>query len=241
MAVSEHISRKELKQDKIKETFAHGAEAVFSHRAITLIVLLVVLVVVGSWSGWRIYTDRQTVHASSGFNDAMKIYTARIGAADPTQPGEPAFPDEVSRSSAAQQKFVLVADKYPSNYYGRLARYYSALCLEDSERLNQALEELKKIGNTSDTEITALSQYQTAVIYSRTGKTDDAVKIYRSLVDKQSVLVPRSMVLLELAGTLRANNPKEALTVYEQIKKEFPDTTIAEEADKGMSTISPKS
>jgi predicted negative regulator of RcsB-dependent stress response len=239
--VSEHISRKELKQDKIKETFAHGAEAVFSHRVVTLIVLLGVLVVVGSWSGWKIYTDRQTLHASSGFNDAMKVYTARIGAADPTQPGEPAFPDEITRSSAAQQKFAQVGDKYPSNYYGRLARYYSALCLEDGERLNQALEELKKIGNTGDSEITALSQYQTAVIYSRTGKTDEAIKMYRSLADRQSVLVPRSMVLLELAGTLRASNPKEALSIYEQIKKEFPDTTIAEEADKGMSTISPKS
>src|SRR5262249_20102091 len=125
----EHISRKELKHDKIKETFEHGAEAVFSHRSMTLIVLVVILVIVGTWSGWRIYTDRQTVHASSGFNEAMKVYSARIGAADPSQPGEPAFPDELSRATAAQQKFAQVADKYPHNYYGRLARYYSALCL----------------------------------------------------------------------------------------------------------------
>jgi predicted negative regulator of RcsB-dependent stress response len=239
--VSEHIPRKELKQDKIKETFTHGAEAVFSHRLLTLIILLAVLVAVSTWSGWRIYTDRQTLHASAAFNDAMKFYTARIGPADPSQPGEPAFPDEVSRSNAAQRKFFEAADKYPRNYYGRLARYYSALCLEDSERLNQALEELKKISGAGDPEITALAQYQTAVIYARTGKTDDAVKIYRALADKQSVLVPRSVVLLELANTLRGSDPKEALRVYGQIKKEFPDTTVAEEADKGMSTISPKS
>lgn len=239
--MSEHISRKELKQDKIKETFEHGAEAVFSHRSATLVVLVVVLVAVATWSGWRIYTDRQTLHASAGFNEGMKLYTARIGPADPSQPGEPAFFDEVSRSNAAQQKFVLVADKYPRNYYGRLARYYSALCLEDSERLNQALEELKKISATGDPEVTALSQYQTAIIYTRTGKADEAVKIYRALADKHSVLVPRSVVLLELAGTLRASSPKEALTVYEQIKKEFPDSSAADEADKGMSTISPKS
>ena len=239
--MSEHLSRKELKQDKIKETFEHGAEAVFSHRKATLAALLVVLAVVGTWSGWKIYTDRQTLHASAAFNDAMKLYTARIGAPDPSQPGEPSFLDEASRSSAAQQKFAGVADKYPSNYYGRLARYYSALCLEDSDRLNQALEELKKISGTSDPEITALSQYQTAAICARTGKTDDAVKIYRALADKGSVLVPRSLVLLELANTLRASNPKEALSIYEQVKKEFPDSGISEEADKGMSTISPKS
>jgi predicted negative regulator of RcsB-dependent stress response len=239
--VSEHITRKELKQDRIKETFEHGAEAVFSHRSATLAVLLVILVVVSIWSGWRIYTDRQTVHASAAFSEAMKVYSARLGPADPSQPGEPAFADEVSRSNAAQQKFVQAADKYPRNYYGRLARYYSALCLEDADRLNQALEELKKISGSGDAGITALSQYQTAVIYARTGKVDEAAKIYRSLADAQSVLVPRPMVLLELANTLRPNNPAEAVKIYEQVKKEFPDTPIAEEADKGMSTISPKS
>jgi len=239
--VPEHITRKELKQDKIKETFEHGAEAVFSHRSLTLGVLLVILVLVGTWSGWRIYTDRQTVHASAAFDDAMKVYSARIDPADPAQPGEPTFLDEASRSNAAQQKFLRVADKYPRNYYGRLARYYSALCLEDGERLNQALEELRKIGGTGDPEITAISQYQTAVIYARTGKIDDAVKIYRALADKQSILVPRPMVMLELANTLRASHPSEALKVYEQVKKEFLDTAIGEEAEKGMSTISPKS
>jgi len=239
--VSEHIPRKELKQDKIKETFEHGAEAVFSHRSLTLAVLLVILVFVGTWSGWRIYTDRQTVHASAAFSDAMKVYSARIGAADPSQPAEPAFANEAARSNAAQQKFAQVADKFPRNYYGRLARYYSALCLEDADRLNQALEELKRISATSDPGITSLSQYQTAVIYARTGKVDEAVKIYRSLADSQSVLVPRPMVLLELANTLRGSNPGEAVKIYEQVKKEFPDTPIAEEAEKGMSTISPKS
>jgi len=239
--VSEHITRKELKQDKIKETFEHGAEAVFSHRSATLMVLLVILVVVGTWSAWRIYTDRQTVHASAAFTDAMKVYSARIGAPDPSQPGEPAFTDEASRSNAAQQKFAQVADKFPRNYYGHLARYYSALCLEDGDRLNQALEELKKISGTSDVGIKALSQYQTAVIYARTAKVDEAVKIYRSLADSQAVLVPRPVVLLELANTLRASNPAEAAKIYEQVKKEFPDTPIAEEADKHMSTLSPKS
>ncbi len=37
----DHISRKELKHDKIKETLEHGAEAVYSHSQLTLAVLLV--------------------------------------------------------------------------------------------------------------------------------------------------------------------------------------------------------
>ena len=86
-----------------------------------------------------------------------------------------------------------------------------------------------------------MAQYQTATIYSRTGKTDDAVKIFRALADKQSALVPRPLVLLELAGILRSSNPKEAASIYQQIKKEFPDTAIADQADRGLDNLSPKS
>jgi predicted negative regulator of RcsB-dependent stress response len=240
--VSEHISRKELKQDKIKETIEHGAEAVISHGQFTLIIVIVILAIALGYGGWRFYIDRQTVQASAEFDAAMKSYQGRIGTTpDPAEPNEPVYPDEPTRVQDALQKFTKVADKYPSTNPGKLGRYYSALCLEDLERHNQALEALKGISNGSDKELAAMAQYQMALIYSRTGKPDDGIKIFRTLADKPSVLVPRPLVLLELAGALRASNPKEATTIYQQIKKEFPDSAIAEEADRGMDLLSPKS
>lgn len=238
----EHISRKELKHDRIKETLEHGAEAVLSHSQLTLILLLIVLVIVSAYGGWRVYNDRQTVQASAAFDAAMKAHSARIGAAaDPTEPNELHYADEASRSQDAAQKFAAAADKYPSAYYGRLSRYYQALCLEDLERQNQALEELKKLSSGSDKELAAMAQYQTAVIYSRTGKPEDAIKIYRALADKSYVFVPRPLVLLELAGLLRQSKPQEAMTIYQQIKKDFPDTTASEAADRGIENLSPAS
>jgi len=240
--VSDHISRKELKQDKIKETIEHGAEAVISHGQFTLIVVFVALVVALGYGGWRFYVDRQTVEASAAFDTAMKAYQGRIGSApDPADPNEPVYADEPTRVQDALQKFTKVADKYPRTNPGKLARYYSALCLEDVERHNQALEELKKISGGGDKELASMAQYQMAIIYSRTGKPDDAVKIFRVLADKQSALVPRPLVLLELAGILRNSNPKEAAGIYQQIKKEFPDTAVADQADRGLNTLSPKS
>ena len=240
--MSEHISRKELKQDKIKETIEHGAEAVISHGQFTLIVVLVALFAALSYGGWKFYIDRQTVDASAAFDVAMKVYQGRIASApDPSDPNALFFADEAARAQDAVQKFSKVADKYPSTNPGKLARYYAALCLEDLDRHNQALEELKKISGGSDKELAAMAQYQTAIIYSRTVKPDDAIKIFRALADKQSALVPRPLVLLELAGILRNSNPKEAAGIYQQIKKEFPDTMIADQADRGLDALLPKS
>ena len=238
----EHISRKELKQDKIKETIEHGAEAVLSHGQFAGIVVAVALVLAIGYGGWRFYIDRQTGQASIALDAATKAYQGRIGAApDPADPSEPVYKDENARAQDALTKFTKVADTYPSTNPGKLARFYEALCLEDLERQNQALEQLKKISGSSDKELAAMAQYQMAIIDARTGKNDDAAKLFRALADKPSALVPRPLVLLELARVLRTSNPKEAVSIYQQIKKEFPDTNLADQADRGLDSIAPQS
>jgi len=240
--VAEHISRKELKQDKIHDAIEHGAEAVFSHTTLLAAAILVVVIVAVSYAGWRFYTDRKTVQASAALDVAMKAYSARIGTApDPSDPGETLYPTEQARAEDASQKFSAVAEKYPSTNPGRLARYYAALCYEDLDRQNQALEELKKVSSGRDKELVAMAQYQIGVIYERTGKPAEAAKVFRNLADHSSVFVPRPLALLELAEVLRQSDPKEAAKVYEQLKKEFPNTAVSDEADRGLETLAPKS
>jgi len=203
-------------------------------------VLLVILVVAAGYGGWSVYHDRQTAAASAAFDTAMKAYSGRIGPAAPGEladPNEVSYADETARANDALGKFNATATKYPSTNPGRLAAYYAALCLEDLDKQNQALEALKKLSSSSDRELASMAQYQTGVIYSRTGKTDDAAKIFRALADKPSAFVSRPLALLELAGALRQTNPKEAANVYQQIKKEFPDSTITDEADRGLETL----
>lgn len=240
--MAEHISRKELKQDKIHDAIEHGAEAVFSHTTVLGIAILTVAVVVVAYFGWTFYINRQTVQATAALDAANKIYSARIGSApDPSDPTEPVYPTEAARAEEASKKFGEVAHKYPSTNPGRLATYYAALCYEDLERHNQALEELKKIDSSKDKELAAMAQYQIGVIYERTGRTDDAIKTLRDLSTHSSVFVPRPVVLLQLAQVLRQKSPQEATSIYEQLKKDYPNTAVADQADRGLETLAPKS
>ena len=240
--MSDHISRKELKQDRIHDAIEHGAEAFYLHKQITFVILLAVLLGAIAWGSWSIYHDRQTAAATVALDAAMKVYNGRIGGApDPADPTDIPYADEAARASDALNKFTAVANKYPRTLPGKQALYYSALCLEDLGRHNQALEDLKKLASGSDRELQSMAQYQTAVIDARTGKPDDAVKIFRELADKRTVFVPRPVALLELGNVLRQTNAKEAASVYQMIKKEFPDSAISEQADRGLDTIAPKS
>ncbi len=240
--MSEHISRKELKQDKIHDAIEHGAEAFYIHKLFTLIVLLVILVGAIAYGSWTVYHDRQTAAATVALDTAMKAYNGRIGGTpDPQDPSDVSYTDEAARSNDALNKFNVVANKYPRTIPGRHALYYAALCMEDLDRHNQALEDLKKLASGSDKELANMAQYQIGVVYARTGKPEDAAKTFRELADKRSVFVPRPLALLELANVLRQTNPKEAANVYQQIKKEFPDTAISEQADRGLDLLAPKS
>jgi hypothetical protein len=240
--VADHISRKELKHDKIRESFEHGAEAVYSHSQVVAAAVAAILAVVLVYGGWRLYSDRQTVKASGGLDDAMKIYNAPIRQAnEPAEPGEVTYTDNQKRAQDASVKFAAVADKFPSTNPGKLARYYEALTLLDLEKQNQALEKLKKLVGGSDKELSAMAQYQMATIYARTGKNDEAAQAYRAVADAKSVLVPRPLVLLELADLLRQTKPSEATALYQQIKKDYPNPAISERADRGLDLLAPKS
>ena len=240
--MSDHLSRKELKQDKVRETFEHGAEAVLSHTKLASIALVILIVAGLGYFGWKFYTDRQTGEAQSALDEAMKIYSAPLAVAgQPTPPGEITYGDPMQRAQDAETKLSAVANKYPRTKPGKLARYYAALCLMDLDKLNQASEQLSKLDASSDRELSALAQFQKALIAERTGKNDEAIKTLRALSASDSVLVPKPMVLLELAGVLRLTDPKQATTLYEQIKKDYPNSNIAEQADKELGSLSPAS
>ena len=240
--MAEHFSRKELKQDKIHDAIEHGAEAVFSHTTVVAAALLAVVVVGVVYGAYRFYIDRKTVQATAALDVAMKAYSARIAPTpDPSDPSEPFYANEALRDDDAARKFTEVAQRYSSTNPGKLASYYAALCYEGLERHNQALEELKRISSGKDKELVAMAQYQTGVIYERTGKYAEAIKVFRDLAEHSSVFVPRPLALLELAGALRQTDPKEAADVYEKLKKEFPNTAVSEQADRGLETLAPKS
>ena len=105
------------------------------------------------------------------------------------------------------------------------------------EKLNQASEELKKLDAGSDKELAALAKFQMALIDERTGKKDEAIKTLQALSTAGSVLVPKPMVLLELAGIYSQTDPKQATTLYQQLKKDYPNTPVADEADRGLELL----
>jgi tetratricopeptide (TPR) repeat protein len=238
-----HISRKDLKKDEFRETLEHGAEAVRSHQALTGVVVGVVIVVALAVAGWRLYTQNQTAHASSALDDALKIYDARIrNASEPAQPAELTYTDEKLKYQDAAKKFNDVVAKYGRTRPGQQADYYAATCYEQLGQYDQAERDLQDLIDGNG-DLTPLAKFELAQVYSKTGKTQQAVQLYQQLMSSPTVLVPKPFVMLSLADLYSRTNPPEATKLLNQIRTEFPNSPAADEAQKRLDMLltAPKS
>jgi predicted negative regulator of RcsB-dependent stress response len=234
----QHLSRKELKKDEVRETLSHGAEAIFSHQrqiwtygGVALVIALAVL-------AWHFYTQSQTAKGASALADAMKVYQARIrSAAEPAQPNEITYLDEKNKYADAVTKFTAVANRYPRTWPGQLARYYAALSLERLGRFGEAENDLKSLQSSRDESLSALARFKLAQVYDESGKGSQAVQLYQQLADKPTLFVPKPVVLLALADHYSGSDPTQAAKLYKQVKSEFPDTQAAQQADERLQLL----
>jgi hypothetical protein len=237
-----HISRRELKKDEVRDTIAHGAEAVLSHQRATTYILAVAIVIVALVLGWRTYAERQTTRGAAALDDALKVFDAPTvvqGATTP-QSGEPVYINDQAKYTAAVPKLEAVAKKYHRTRPGQLASYYAGLSLDRLGKENEARQYLQSSASGADSDYASLARFQLAQIDDKTGQTDDALKVYQQLMAKPTVLVPKPVVMFAMARHYSKSNPTEAAKLYTQIKSDYPHTSIADQADQELQLLPSK-
>jgi predicted negative regulator of RcsB-dependent stress response len=238
--VAQHILRRDLKKDEIREKIVSGVESVASHQQALWLVVTAALVVALAVFGWNSYSRRQTAKASAALDDALKIFQARIRApGDTVDPVEVTYLDEKNKFTDADKKFLQVAGQYGRTKPGQVARYYAALSEAQLKQYAEAEKNLGQVVSSGDESLAGLAKFQLAEVYQQENKGSQAVDLYKQLSDKPSIFVPKPMAMLALADYYRKTDPAQATKLYNQVKQEFPDA--AQEADQGLELLNSKS
>jgi predicted negative regulator of RcsB-dependent stress response len=238
--VAQHILRKDLKKDEIREKFVRGVESVASHQQALWIVVTAALVVALSVFGWNAYSRRETAKASVAFDGGLKIFQARIRAAgEPADPVEITYLDEKNKFTDADKKFLEVAGEYGHTKPGQMARYYAALSEARLKQYGDAEKNLAQVASSTDENLAGLAKFQLAQVYVQESKGAQAADLFKQLSDKPSVFVPKPMALLALADYYRKSDPAQATKLYNQVKLDFPEA--AAQADQGLELLNAKS
>jgi len=238
--VAQHILRKDLKKDEIRERLVSGVESVASHQQALWLVVAAALVVALAVFGWNSYARRQTAKASAALDDGLKVFQARIRAAgEPADPVDITYLDQKNKFTDAEKKFLSVAGQYGRTKPGQMARYYAALSEVQLKQYADAEKNLSQVISGGDENLAGLAKFKLAEVYVQENKGSQAVDLFKQLSDKPSVFVPKPMALLALADYYRKTDPAQATKLYNQVKQEFPDA--AEQADQGLELLNSKS
>jgi predicted negative regulator of RcsB-dependent stress response len=238
--VSNHISRRDLKKDEIRETLVAGMETVASHQQAMWIVIVAALVIALGILGWDSYSRRQTAKASLALDDGLKIFQARIRAAgEAADPTEPTYVDEKNKFTDADKKFREVAANFGRTKPGQMAQYYAALSEVQLKNYPDAEKNLSQVISGSDEILASLAKFQLAFVDEQENKGPQAADLLKQLSDKPTILVPKAESMLALADYYRKADPAQATKLYNQIKQEYP--AAAAQADQGLELLNAKS
>ncbi len=217
-------TRHALKQDKFVNATQTGLSWIEIHRAQVIRASIALVVVLAAIIGGGIYYEHQAAAASVALGQALEIYSSSL-----RQPGEPedgSYKTTAERAQAANKIFAEVATKYGLFEAGKTAQYFVGLTDIDLGKIADAEASLKQVSGTYNKDLSALAKVALANLYMQTGKTPQAIDLYKELIAKPTDTVPASAAQLQLAEIYEKTDPQQARQIY-AVLKDKDKTTAA--------------
>jgi tetratricopeptide (TPR) repeat protein len=238
-----HISRHELKQDELRTTYEEFEDFAKQNWRQIATVAGMIVVVAGLAVGLKAYQARREAEANEALGVALKSFRAYVGEMPQSalMPGLQTFPTQQEKYKKAQEQFQDVISRFastPEPAAVAVARLHVGLCQSSLGDSAAAITTLEESARASDPNIASLAQFALAGEYAKIGKTADAARIYQQLAAKPTAVVPESAARLALADLYRASDPKKAREIYQQLEKQYAEsTTIAQAIKDKIATL----
>jgi len=241
----DRLTRHELKQDEFKQSLDQLEQFMAAHLKEIVTVAILAIVVVGSAVGMKYYLGEQEANANLDLAAALKTFQAYVGNVAPGSlpPGTESYPTTTDRYKAALLKFNAIGAKYrlfPRPKAVGIALYHAGLCEAFLGNSAAAINTLQEAGRDRDRDIASLAQLALADEFIKTGKTQEADRIYQNLADHPTLTVPRASALMALADSLKSSQAARARQIYDQIRKEYgSEPAVAQILKEEMADLPP--
>ncbi|TAM78896.1 MAG: tetratricopeptide repeat protein [Acidobacteria bacterium] len=236
----DRYTRHQLKQDDFSEKME--ALQIFAEEHLKQIIIVCAAVIVVAGGAWWIksYYANQEAIANTELQAAITTFHAYVGS---SQQGAlmgagDTYPTAEVKYQKALVQFSEVVQKHPRTKAGGYALIQMGVCQSQLGNDETAIKTLQNAGRNSDKEIASQAQFALAGVLAKTGKSEDAARVYQNLADHPTTIVPRATALLAMADVYRASQPNRAREIYEQVQKEYgSDTVVAESLKQQLATL----
>ncbi|HJU12524.1 MAG TPA: tetratricopeptide repeat protein [Candidatus Binataceae bacterium] len=226
-------ARRQLKQDRFSKTTLEVAEQTVhwsaEHKGKVIAGAIVLAVIIAAVVGGWYYIQQQDEKASIDFTKATQTLNTPIRPAGmPPQPDNPSFASETERATEAHKQFQAIADKFPHSHAADYARYFLGVTSASLSDNAAAERDLKEVAGYHNADLSSLARMALASLYRNTGRSKDAIEIYKQLMQKPTNTVGKPAAEIALAETYQAAGmTADAKKQYEQIQKDSPASEAA--------------
>ena len=233
-------ARHQLKQDAFTASTAETISWAVEHRSLMVlagtILVLVVAIVGGTWAYFG-YRDQQ---AQTQLATAMQKYNEPIRPAGvPATPDVPSFGSSQERAKVTNAEFTRIADKYSHTQSAAVARYFAGITARDMGDNAQSEKDLQEASQSRYPQFASLAKLALAAVYHEAGRNQQAIDLYKQLIEHPTVSVGKSTAQFALASLYESTGqPDQAKHLYEQMQKESPGTLIAQMANQRLQEMS---
>lgn len=232
-------TRHQLKQDAFAASTAETISWAVENRSLLvvtgIILALVVAIVGGTWAYIQ-YRDQQ---AQTQLASAIKKYNEPIRPPGvPATPDVPSFGSNQERAKVTNADFTGIADKYSHTQSAAVARYFAGITARDMGDKATAEKDLQEVSESRYPQIASLAKLALAAVYHDSGRNQQAIDLYKQLIDHPTVSVGKSTAQFALASLYESTaQPDQAKHLYEQMQKESPGTMVAQMANQRLQEL----
>ncbi len=213
-----HLTRKELKSDKVAVTVEHTFDFVQVHRQTIIRVAIAVVVLAVIIGAIVFYQNQQHATREARLGEAMQVAQAPVGAT--ATPGALAFPTQDAKNTEEIKVFSKLLADYPGSEEGYIAEYYLANVSVIQAKIDDARKKYQDVADHAGKNIASLAKFALAQIAFQENRAPDAESILRGLMDHPTDLVSKDQATITLADGIKAKNPAEARKLVEPLVKE---------------------
>ena len=236
-------TRHQLKTDKFTRATIGAAEATahwsVEHKSKIITATVIAVVVIVAVGGTWYYISQQDDKANLDLTQAVRTMETQIRPAGmPPTPDFPSFGSAQERATAAKKQLQGVIDQYPHTHTADIARYLLGTTSVTLGENTTAERELKDAAGMHNRDLAALARLALASLYANSNRTQDALVLYKQLIDKPTATVSKVMAQLQLAQLYESSQqPAEAKKIYGQIVKENPKTEAESMAQQKLQAL----
>ena len=213
----DRVHRHELKHDRFVEQVGHTVEYAAEHKqqfvrwtAIGVGALLLIL-------GFYWYTRYQAGARQDAFREAIRIQEAQVGQSSPFFT---TFATEAEKQKAVDKAWNDLANNYSGSAEAAIAHYYMGVNAADRGNTQEAEKHFKQVVDSGKDAYASQGALALAQIYESTGRTAEAEKTLRGLIDDPTIMVSKEQATIALAKLLAKSRPADARKLLEPLRTE---------------------